>query len=135
MPRSRLTPKERAFVRDYPVGRYAHAGPDGVYIAALCHVLVGNAIYIRTGESTWKVRTATRQRRVAYVVDEYHDDWKANREVQMRGPVEALRSGPEYLEAQRRLMRKYPQFARPDELPYRVAVLKITIDRVSSLGF
>jgi len=134
MPRSTLTHKERAFVRDYPVGRYAHSGTDGVYIAALCHVLKGDAIYIRTAADTWKVRTAPRQRRVAYVVDDYTQDWDAIREVQMRGPVELLRSGAEFREANRLLVKKYPQFSTLSQDEGRIVVLKVTIERVSSMG-
>ena len=131
----KLSRKQITYLNSRPVGRYAQTGSDGaIFVTPLCHVVSGGFIYISTEKDTWKVRSLQPGSRVAYVVDEYYDDWKMNRGVQVRGPVEVVESGPEYQRAKRLHLVKFPQFDWFGWKDGETIVLKITPERVTAWG-
>ena len=130
----RFTRKEAAYLQLQRVGRLAVVGPQGVpHLSPLCHAFSKGVLYIETDVSSWKVRNASKRNEVAYVVDEYSEDWDNLRGIRLQGTMDVLREGAEYNSAKRMLIRKFPQFRSfwDDE---EMVVMKITPTKASSWG-
>lgn len=131
----KFTGKERVFLELQRVGRVAQVGDDGLpHTTPLCHVFSKGALYIETGVASWKVRNLKPSKQVAYVVDEYTEDWDSLRGIRLRGTAEVLKSGKEYLAAKRMLIRKFPQFKALGWTDGVQVVLKITPTWAKSWG-
>lgn len=131
----RLSPKERVFLELQRVGRMALLAGDGLpHVTPLCHVFARGALYIETNVASWKVRNLGGGQEVAYVVDEYTEDWGSLRGVRVQGTAEVLREGVEYTVAKRLLKRKFPQFKAMDWTDGVNVVIKITPTRATSWG-
>jgi nitroimidazol reductase NimA-like FMN-containing flavoprotein (pyridoxamine 5'-phosphate oxidase superfamily) len=131
----KFTRKEKVFLGLQRVGRIAQVGEDGLpHTTPLCHVFSKGALYIETGVASWKVRALNTGNQVAYVVDEYTEDWDSLRGVRLHGTAEVLKSGKEYNTAKRLLMRKFPQFKAMGWKDGVQVVLKITPTRATSWG-
>lgn len=101
----------------------------------LCYASTPEVLYIETNVRSWKVRNLERRPEVAFVVDEYFDDWDKLRGIRIQGKVEVLASGSEYEAGKEILFQKYPeQFVRLGWTHGVNAVLKITPIRATSWG-
>ena len=130
----RFTPKERAYLQLQRVGRLAVIGRNGIpHVSPFCHAFSKSVLYIEADGSSWKVGNASRNKDVAYVVDEYTENWGNLRGIRLQGTLDVLRSGAEYNSAKRVLMRKFPQLTSfwDDELH---VVMKITPTRATNWG-
>ena len=79
-----------------------------------------------------RVRNIVANPRVAFVVDEYSEDWSTLAYFLIRGVAEILEDGDEQSRAETMLREKYPQYA--ELLEEGCTVLKITPETVSSWG-
>ena len=112
----------------------ALVGGSGIpSVTPLCHVFSKGVLYIETNVASWKVRTLTRSTQIAYVVDEYSENWYNLKGIRIHGTVEVLREGSEYRSAKRMLFRKFPQFKElwEDEVD---VIMKVTPIRATSWG-
>ena len=130
----RFSRKERTFLEHQRVGRIALAGSGGsLRVTPVCHVFSKGLLYIETGKHSWKTRTLERHNQVAFVVDEYTEIWANQAGIQLRGTVEVLHDGTEFISAKRMLFRKYPQFKEFWEEGAHV-VLKLTPNQATTWG-
>lgn len=131
----KFTRKEKTFLGLQRVGRIAQVGADGLpHTTPLCHVFSKGVLYIETGVASWKVRNLKAGKQVAYVVDEYTEDWDSLRGIRLLGTAEVLKSGKEYNAAKRLLFRKFPQFKALGWTDGVQVVLKITPTWTKSWG-
>ena len=102
------------------VGRLATVNLQGQpYIVPICFVFDGKRIYTAidrkpkrtTGERLTRVRNIAATGKVAFVVDEYSEDWQRLWFVLVRGRAELVRAASERARAIRLLRRKYRQYA------------------------
>jgi len=133
----RFTRKERAFIQLQRIGRLAVVGRNGApRVSPFCHVLSKGVIYIEADVGSWKVRNASRNKEVAYVVDEYTESWDNNlRGVRLQGTMDVLREGAEYKAAKRVLIRKFPQLMSVVHWDDKLhVVMKITPTKATNWG-
>ncbi len=120
-------------LKDQHVGRIATASKTGVpHVVPVCFVYDGKAIYIPTYYGTGKMKNLRQNPHVAFVVDEYNDDWMKIKGVLIPGEAEILDSGEEYQYAKKLIYEKYPQY---NEFPIpmeekKVPVIKIHVDKI-----
>lgn len=128
--------KERAFLEVQRVGHMAQVGKDRLpHVTPLCHALGPKVLYIETGGASWKVRNLRGRPQVAYVVDEYTEEWGKLRGIRIQGTAEVLREGKEYQSAKRLLFRKFPyQFRKMGWKDGVNVVLKITPVKATAWG-
>ena len=130
----RFTPKERAYLELQRVGRLAVVDRNGVpHVSPFCHAFSKGVLYIEADGSSWKVGNASRNKDVAYVVDEYTEIWGNLRGIRLQGTMDVLRGGAEYNSAKRVLMRKFPQLRSFWDDALHV-VLKITPEKATNWG-
>ena len=116
-----FTRKERAHLELQREGRLAVVGSRGApYVCPMCHIFNKGVVYLPGLGSSWKVANASKNANVAYVVDEYTENWENLRGIRMQGTMEVLPSGDEYSAAKRLLLRKYPQFRGGFKNPAKV---------------
>jgi len=130
----RFTRKERAYLELQRVGRLAVAGRKGApHVTPLCHAFSKGVLYIEADAESWKVGNASKNKDVAYVVDEYTENWGNLRGIRLQGTMDVLRSGVEYNSAKRVLTRKFPQLRSfwDDEVH---VVMKITPTTATNWG-
>lgn len=133
---SMFSAKEVAFLEKEGVGRMAQIGSDNLpHAIPLCYASSEDAIYIETGIDSWKIRNLRKAPNVAFVVDEYFDDWGKLRGIRMQGQGEALESGSEYEKGKKLLLEKFPsQLEKMGWDDAANAVIKITPTKVTSWG-
>ena len=133
---AQFAPGEVAFLRERKVGNMAQLGSDGLpHATPLCYSSTRDAIYIETSVRSWKVRNLERRSEVAFVVDDYFDDWGKLCGIRMQGNVEVLSQGREYESGKRLLFEKYPdQFEGMGWTDGVHVVMKITPTKVTSWG-
>ena len=133
---SQFTPEEEAFLEEQKVGNIAQIGGDDLpHATPLCYSSTRDAIYIETNGRSWKARSLERSPEVAFVVDEYFEDWAKLRGIRMQGHVEVLSEGRDYETGKRLLFQKYPdQFHNMGWTDGVQVVLKITPTKVTSWG-
>ena len=128
--------KEQAFLEYRGVGNMAQVGGGSIpQVTPLCHASTATALYIETNGGSWKVRNLEQRPEVAYVVDEYFEDWEKLKGIRIRGRAEVLREGSEYEAGKQLLFRKYPeQFERMGWVDGVNVVLKIVPTQATSWG-
>ncbi len=103
---------EREYLEGQPVGRLATATPEGVpHVAALCYANDEDLIYINTDLETKKGRNIQRNRKVAFIVDEYLS-WEKNRGVIVFGEAWFETKGPLFRKGRELVYGKYPKWER-----------------------
>ena len=130
----KFTRKERAYLELQRVGRLAVVGRNGVpHVTPLCHAFSKGVIYVEAEGSSWKIGNASRNKDVAYVVDEYTEIWGNLRGIRLQGTMDVLRSGAEYNSAKRVLIRKFSQLRAfwDDNV---CVIMKITPTRATNWG-
>ena len=131
----RFSRKERHFLEVQRVGRWAQVGTDGLpHATPLCYAFSKGVIYIGTERDSWKVQNLRAGTWVAFVVDEYTEEWDSLRGIRLWATAEVLRQGPEYQAAKRLLFRKYPQWRRLGWTDGETVVLKLTPQRATAWG-
>ena len=115
----------------------AHGSP---HVVPVCYAFDGRHIYSAidlkpkrvSARRLKRVRNILVNPRVAFVVDEYGEDWSALAYVLIRGRAEILGDGDEQIRAEALLRDKYPQYV--NLLEEGCTVLKITPETVNSWG-
>lgn len=131
-----FSPAEHTFLESQRVGRMAQVGEDGLpHSIPLCYASTDSAVYIETSGRSWKVRSLIRLPDVAFVADEYFEDWAKLRGIRMQGKADVLEKGDEYETGKRLLFQKYPeQFEKMGWADGVNVVLKITPTKVNAWG-
>ncbi len=137
-----LSPAEQQFLQTHRVARLATADAAGQpYAVPICYAFDGHCVYSALDEKPKSVEPARLKRvrniqanpRVALVIDDYAEDWRALAYIQLRGLADLLAAGTEaHADAVRLLRAKYPQYAAMaiDRQP----ILRITPQAVVSWG-
>ena len=115
----------------------AHGSP---HVVPVCYAFDGRHIYSAidlkpkrvSARRLKRVRNILANPRVAFVVDEYGEDWSALAYVLIRGKGEILEDGDEQIRAEALLRDKYPQYV--NLLEEGCTVLRITPETVNSWG-
>jgi PPOX class probable F420-dependent enzyme len=128
------------FIRNHRVGRLATAGIDSQpAVIPICYVFDGGLIYTPVDEkpksvaagSLKRVRNIRANPKVAFVIDDYSDDWSRLAYVLVTGTAEIISTPVDASEHQRAvelLRQKYPQY-RSMKLEER-PIIKITPLRI-----
>jgi PPOX class probable F420-dependent enzyme len=136
MPRRRLTAKEAAFLRRERVIRLATAGPGGLHVVPVCHVLDRGAIYFGSDKKGRKVRNIARSPQVALIADRYSENWGRLKGVSIAGRAELVRDGREFEQARRLLYAKFPQYRRVAPLePDDSVIVRVRPRRILSWDY
>ena len=123
------------------MARLATADASGSpHVVPVCYAFDGRYIYSAidlkpkrvSARRLKRVRNIVANPRVAFVVDEYGEDWSALAYVLIRGKAAILEDGDEQSRAETLLRDKYPQYV--DLLEEGCAVLRITPETVNSWG-
>ena len=118
-----------------PVGRIAFVGVDGTpRVTPVCPLLYNGAIYIETDKNDWKVTAIESASTVAFVVDEYTDNWEELRGVRMQGHAEVISRGDEYMLTKKLLFEKFPQFSTLGWKDGNHVIMKIVPVRATNWG-
>ena len=115
----------------------AHGSP---HVVPVCYAFDGRHIYSAidlkpkrvSARRLKRVRNIVANPRVAFVVDEYGEDWSTLAYVLIRGVAEILEDGDEQSRAETLLRDKYPQYV--ELLEEGCTVLRITPETVNSWG-
>src|SRR3954467_2542583 len=108
---TRLTDKQRLFIHHARVCKVASVGPGGPHVAPLCHVLLGDTVYVETQPKKLTVRNIATSDQVVVLVDDYAEDWPGIRMLSVEARARTLTEGPEFDKAAAALNAKFPQFA------------------------
>jgi nitroimidazol reductase NimA-like FMN-containing flavoprotein (pyridoxamine 5'-phosphate oxidase superfamily) len=96
------------FLSDAPVIRVATVNRKGKpQVTPVCHVVWKGKIYWASDLDAKKLANLERDRAVALVADEYKNNWHKTGGVTMQGSAKTIRKGPVFLEARRRLYKKF----------------------------
>ncbi len=115
-----LSQAEQRFIQSHRVARLATADAQGQpFVVPICYAFDGVALYSALDEKPKRVAPTRLKRvrnmlanpRVALVIDDYAEDWRALASLQLRGQADLLPVGTEAHAAAIRLLRaKYPQY-------------------------
>ena len=139
--RLQIKPEVRTFLVAQRVARLATADAKGApHVVPICYAFDGHVLYSpmdRKPKSVEprglkRVRNIAENPRIAFVVDEYSEDWSALAYVLIHGTAEILERGEERDRAESLLRDKYPQY--DSFLDPGCMVLKITPEKVVSWG-
>ncbi|HEY7350728.1 MAG TPA: TIGR03668 family PPOX class F420-dependent oxidoreductase [Ktedonobacterales bacterium] len=137
-----LSQAEQQFMQQHRVARLATADAQGCpFVVPICYAFDGFSVYSALDEKPKsvaptrlkRVRNIQANPRVALVIDDYSEDWRALAYIQIRGRADLLVEGTgEHAEAIRLLRAKYPQYRAMaiDQQP----VLRITPEAIVSWG-
>jgi nitroimidazol reductase NimA-like FMN-containing flavoprotein (pyridoxamine 5'-phosphate oxidase superfamily) len=129
--RSRLSPKEKAFLAHARVCRVASVDRAGAtHVAPLCHAFdrERRVAYVATDGLTAENLRA--RHRGALECDDYFEDWDRLRGLVARGRAKVVDRGPELDRARRLLKRKFRQY-RDTEFD---SVIALRVEAVTSWG-
>jgi PPOX class probable F420-dependent enzyme len=137
-----LSQAELGFIQAHRVARLATTDAQGQPFAVpICYAFDGHFVYSaldekpKTVEPTRlkRVRNIQANPRVALVIDDYAEDWRALAYIQLRGRADLLPVGSEAHAGAVRLLRaKYPQYEQMaiDQQP----ILRITPEAIVTWG-
>ena len=130
-----LSAKEQNLLELSRVGRMAFVGTDGApRVTPVCPLLHNGTIYIETDRNDWKVRAIESTNAVAFVVDEYTENWEELRGVRVQGNAEIISQGEEYLLTKKLLFEKFPQFSTLGWKDGTHVIMKIVPVRAANWG-
>ena len=135
-----LSDVQRRFVETRRVGHLATADAAGApFLTPVCFALAGDSLYVTIDEKPKRqdrplkrVRNILENPNVAFVVDQYDEDWSRLGWVMLRGRADILDGGDEHDRAQALLRGKYPQYRAMNLAGLPVIALRIA--RVASWG-
>ena len=132
---ARLGGAAARMVRYARVARLATLLPDGApHVVPVSPAVDGDTIVFASDDSA-KLRNVRRDPRVALVVDDYVEDWDALRRVALFGRATVVEEGPAWERGRDLLYAKYAQYETESPiLPGETAVVRIDVERVSTLG-
>jgi len=132
-----LTEEARRFAEARRVGRLATAdGAGAPHVIPFCYALVGSCFYFVVDEKPKRTRTGLKRLRnlrvnprVAFVIDDYDDDWEHLAFLLVQGAAAVVTDAEEFAQALAALRVRYPQYQgmalRFDEHPMvRIAPLR-----------
>jgi PPOX class probable F420-dependent enzyme len=128
-----LSDAQRRFVETHRVGHLATADASGApFLTPVCFALAGNTLYVTIDEKPKRqdrplkrVRNILENPNVAFVVDQYDEDWSRLGWVMLRGRADILDHGEEHDRAQALLRGKYPQYRAMNLAGLPVIALRI----------
>jgi PPOX class probable F420-dependent enzyme len=114
-----LSEEARLFMAGHRVARLATTASDGApHLIPLCYALVGDAIYFvidekpkRTHHGLARLRNIRANPRVAFLVDDYSDDWSRLAYLLVHGLAAVVDEPVEFSRALQELRDRYPQYA------------------------
>ena len=121
MDKFELTVEQRNFLRSARVGQLATVDKNGFpAVVPFCFVFHNNAIYSVIDEKPKRqdpqklarIRNIERNSKVGIVIDEYSEDWKKLRFLQLKGNAVIVSKGADYEDALRQLAKKYSQYRK-----------------------
>ena len=132
----KFSERELAFMNQESVGRMAQMGTDAMpHVTPLCYACTERAIYIDTSSNSWKIRNLITAPEVAFVVDEYFEDWDKLKGIRMLGKAEVLADGDDYEIGKVLLFQKYPeQMKNKGWVDGNEVVIKINLTTITSWG-
>ena len=131
----RLKASVRKFLENERVCRVATAGPGGLHVVPVCHVVAEGKIYFATDAQSQKARNLQRAPRLALLADLYSEDWPRQAGVLVRGTARLIARGPQFRRIRRLLYKKYLQYPREAALEEGDSVMvELVPQRVSSWG-
>lgn len=107
--RRQFFPKEREYLNKQFVGRIATARDNIPHVTPVLYAFKHGKIYINTERHSKKIRNLMKNKKVAFVVDDYAScgDLKRARGVFIEGEAEILESGKDYELGRRLIQEKY----------------------------
>jgi len=114
-----LSQEAAAFADAHRVGRLATADADAVpHVVPFCYARAGDRFYFviddkpkrRTGRALKRMRNIAANPRVAFVIDDYDEDWSRLAYLLVRGNAEVVEATKEYERILGVLRRRYPQY-------------------------
>ena len=136
-----LEPQVEAFLASHRVGHLATSDSLGVpHVIPVCYAYEAETIYSAldlkpkrvSPRELKRVRNIRSNPRVAFMVDDYSEDWDALAYVLVQGQAIILESGAERQRAEALLREKYDQYE--ELLEPGSSTLKITIESVVAWG-
>lgn len=132
-----LTPEQMAFLEAHRVGHLATADASGrPHVVPVCFVVLNGAIYTPLDakpkrvavQKLRRVRNLGANPAVCLSVDDYDEDWRRLRWLQVRGHAELVPASEEQAAAIAALRARYPQYRA---MPMAEApVIRITPERM-----
>lgn len=113
-----LSAEAREFAHARRVGRLATADAAGMpHVVPFCYALVGDQFYFvvddkpkRTRNGLKRLRNLRENPRVAFVIDDYHDDWDRLAFLLVQGEAAVVTDAREFAQARAALRERYPQY-------------------------
>ncbi len=130
-----LSAAAAAFADAHRVGRLATADADAVpHVIPFCYARDGDRFYFVIDDkpkrgparALKRLRNIAANPRVAFVVDDYDEDWSRLAYLLVRGTAESVVAPAEYDEALALLRRRYPQYRRMALEPAGHPMVRIT---------
>jgi PPOX class probable F420-dependent enzyme len=105
------------YLRKRRRGFLATTGGNGVTLVPVCYVNLGAMIYTAIdtkpkGKSLARLTNISSNRRVAFIVDNYSEDWRALSYLLIHGNAQLVGDEEEASMARSLLTRKYPQYKK-----------------------
>jgi len=114
-----LSDEAAAFADAHRVGRLATADAGAVpHVVPFCYARAGDCFYFviddkpkrRSGRGLKRMRNIAANPRVAFVIDDYDEDWSRLAYLLVRGDAEIVDTTTEYERVLDMLRRRYPQY-------------------------
>jgi len=107
--RQQFFPKEKQYLEKQFVGRLATARDNMPHVIPVWYALKSDKIYIDTARNSKKTRNVLKNRRVAFVIDDYVNigGIKRPRGILIEGQAEILQSGENYNIGRKSIQEKY----------------------------
>lgn len=109
----------RRFILSHVVARLATADKNGQpHVIPFCYAFDGAYFYFvvdekpkkQTGKPLKRIRNILENPQVAFVIDDYADDWTQLAYVMVRGSAQVVEEETEYIAALALLRQRYPQY-------------------------
>lgn len=131
------------FIQSHVVARLATAGKDGQpHVIPFCYAFDGVSFYFvvdekpkrQTGKPLKRIRNMLENPRVAFVVDDYADDWSQLAYVLVSGHAALVEQQEEYHRALGLLRERYPQYRTMTLVFPHNSMIRITPSNVHAWG-
>ena len=135
-----LTAALRSYLERHRVGHLATAdGAGRPHLVPVTFALTDDAVVFvidekpkrSHGTALKRMRNIVANPQVAFLVDDYDDDWRRLAYAMIVGRAEIVAtSGPAYADALARLRTRYPQYRDLELTPERNPIVRITAERI-----
>ena len=131
------------FIQSHVVARLATAGKDGQpHVIPFCYAFDGAFFYFvvdekpkrQTGKPLKRIRNMLENPRVAFVIDDYADDWSQLAYVLVSGYAALVEQEEEYQRALGLLRERYPQYRTMTLVFPHNSMIRITPNNLHAWG-